>query len=670
MVQVTGSSPSAQSARPANLKGQGPVNNDNSYKDKFNKLSEQVQHQKEYLQAVLFALAKNQVPGGKEDAGVNAQTVMGMVTTGAKFEMDKMTFETMLEVAEVMRDCAIAASSEMVGRRVSVDDSTRAFSGSMVKFDYSIYGTKPENAVLQAEITILDDHGNRVFKKTIKNPSIGKNIFEWDGKDDESNKVPNGEYKIDIEASYHLPGEIPIPMNADAVKEGEVEAVEFDDKKKAYFIIDGQRVDSRSLRKFSDHGVKSAQQSFGNADNHKSYIGETVSIKQEKITFNGDTVDVSVISTKDIPKATLRVNFYDSKDRLIAVDETKDADVKVGQNIISWRGLNSTKTSEIQSMKDNKLTPTYVPYGTYRYEVSIISDDAGKEVVTKLDNAGTYKIQAIEKVDGKMMLVDTNGHKFSVDDVVRTERPVSVKSHASLIEEANMYIDKTIAFATNTIRYEGKDVTRMIGIPAPTDDALKLNNATLHIYDAKTGALVRNITRLDSDVYSSTVNPVPVFDDLDDNSQDIIIEISQKMYGKIYTMITDPLQKANLDNAIEQRFRGGRLFTSASNYGNPVSGFSAELKEDIKNRNQGIMPFVWDGKNDSGDLMPQGEYKITMTYNEVQSANGDIVNSNKELSLSSSAQVVGAYIASGKVILMLANGATFEDLDKINYIGV
>lgn len=639
------------------------------------KLSQEVEKQQDYLQKVLFALAENQIPGQESDQGANSAAIAQLVSGAAAAQMGKKTFEILMEVAEQLKNAGISSQSELVGQRVSIDDSTRSYSGSKVHFEYTIHGDKPQEASLQAQISILNEKGEKIFKKTIKNPSIGKNVFEWEGVDNDGEKAQHGTYHMEVEATYQQAGQLPVPMHTDSIREGTVEAVDFDEERHPYYVIDGQRIDSTSVRQFLGRsGANGSKTGATKADDIKSYIGDVVEVKQEKVTFSGQKADLNFSTTTTDSKATLRVKIYDAKNRLVAVDEAKDVPVKSGQNVLEWQGFQSTKQSEIDDMKSAKLKPVYLAHDTYRYEISLVSAGTdGQEKVTKLENKGSYTIAAVDTSGKLPMLVSKEGYRFQLGDVTRTEKPVNLKSRTQLLEEANNYIGKVIKFHNNEIEYDGTPTSRKFYIPKPKTADWKVDNVTMHIY-GQDGKLVRNITKSGNDAYFEGQEPVPEFTELDNASEEIINNLATDLFNKKYTAISTSAENGDstsiqnlkaLDDQIAKSFKRGELFRDVSDYQNKTSG----EQELIRDKNMGLLKFDWDGKDDEGNAAPNGAYKITLTYNEIDST-GKIQGASKEVELASINKVDGVDISHDKVELLFEDGTRFTELEKITYIGV
>lgn len=88
-----------------------------------------------------------------------------------------------------------------------------------------------------------------------------------------------------------------------------------------------------------------------------------------------------------------------------------------------------------------------------------------------------------------------------------------------------------------------------------------------------------------------------------------------------------------------------------------VTNSSGEIvhKEGIPS---GKETFIWDGRNDEGDIVPNGDYLITVNYR----SNGEIVESRPPIAVS---QVSEARLVDSQVKLALRNGAVIETGDII-----
>ena len=86
-------------------------------------------------------------------------------------------------------------------------------------------------------VEIRDAEGNLVANLTESDLAPGKHSFEWDGNDQNGNRVPEGEYAVSVKASDGSGGEFTPKLGMTGV----VEAVTYRDGS-AYFRVDGMEI--------------------------------------------------------------------------------------------------------------------------------------------------------------------------------------------------------------------------------------------------------------------------------------------------------------------------------------------------------------------------------------------------------------------------------------------
>ncbi len=84
--------------------------------------------------------------------------------------------------------------TNLVGKEIKVEGNTvRIENGKFLGAEFEL--SEPAN---QALVTIRNSQGKVVKNLTLYNLSKGVNKIEWDGKDDQGNTLPDGNYKISI----------------------------------------------------------------------------------------------------------------------------------------------------------------------------------------------------------------------------------------------------------------------------------------------------------------------------------------------------------------------------------------------------------------------------------------------------------------------------------------
>jgi flagellar basal-body rod modification protein FlgD len=111
-------------------------------------------------------------------------------------------------------------ASGLVGRTVTADlSSLRVEETGNATGAYTLAGRAQS-----VTITIYDADGNAL--RTIERPggAAGSHTYEWDGLDDEGNRVPPGRYRVELEAT----GESGAPVEARSEVRGMVTSVTYD----------------------------------------------------------------------------------------------------------------------------------------------------------------------------------------------------------------------------------------------------------------------------------------------------------------------------------------------------------------------------------------------------------------------------------------------------------
>ncbi len=92
---------------------------------------------------------------------------------------------------EVQRMSALS----MIGKEVVTQGTDFNFSGSAIKLGYNLDASADSGSMY-----IRDASGSTVATRTLTEGSLGQHFFEWDGKDDNGNQVPDGQYSLGVSA--------------------------------------------------------------------------------------------------------------------------------------------------------------------------------------------------------------------------------------------------------------------------------------------------------------------------------------------------------------------------------------------------------------------------------------------------------------------------------------
>lgn len=598
--------------------------------------------------------------------GSNSDTptaMMNAVSTIAEFEMSQVNLEQSMKTNEMLQQSSFATMSQMVGQRVSINDNARNFSGSPVRFAYEITGKNiPPNALIQTQISIMSDEGKKIFSKTYNTDKVGKNGFVWDGKNDDGEVVENGTYKISVSAGYTTPGaksNQKIGLTATTVKLGTVDSVEIDDDMQIALIVDGQRMCREAVTGITRDGKKDVEEATGPISDYLGYIGKNVEVEQNKINFTNSKVNVPFVSAVDAKDAKIEMRFFDEADRFVGYAESVQT-IKAGQNNFAWNGWDVKTAHEFGLMKEQQVDVAYLPVGVYRYEVSsVIRDEDGQDKLTKLDNKGSYEIDSVDKVDGKIKIT-SGAYKFDVRDVKKVVEVVSETkvAHNQLIQEGANLIGKIASYEDDIMDYDGSaKVLKGIRIPGPLDADQALGDVNINIF-GKDG-VIKTIKITGADAYVEGSVPVPQnVGQLTDESKSKVKLWFQSQYPSSDYNDPNDRDDAAISNFIASEFREGRLFQA----GYDPTAADADLQ---RLKNMGIMKVEWDGTNNAGAKLPSGEYKYEVQYSIIQ--NG--TTSTLTLPRTTYGQVLDSRVEKDELILGLTGGVDIKS-SKVTRIGI
>ncbi|MDG5766744.1 flagellar hook capping FlgD N-terminal domain-containing protein [Balneolales bacterium ANBcel1] len=95
---------------------------------------------------------------------------------------------------------SLAAS--LTGKNVkALSDVVMLNSGESSKINYKL-----NNSASQVDIVIRNESGREIRRESVSNMAGGDHSWEWDGRNEYGNRVPDGNYRVSIEASNEESG--------------------------------------------------------------------------------------------------------------------------------------------------------------------------------------------------------------------------------------------------------------------------------------------------------------------------------------------------------------------------------------------------------------------------------------------------------------------------------
>lgn len=631
--------------------------------DSFEEFEAEIQKASDLVIQTMLSSAKYQVLG--DDKKNSSSDQLNSITTIAKFKMDKMQMTQALKTAEAQEKAVFAQTAGMIGNRVSVDDSARSYSGGPVTFRYEALGRNvPDNAQIQAQISIVGKDGQEVFSETSNRTRIGKNSFSWNGSDNNGNKVEKGEYYIKVKASYAGTDGQQISILTSTAKEGTVERIEVDDDNNISFVIDGQKYDRSSITGAARGGVQDESEVQKPISEYLGYVGKSVNVKQDAVKFNGKAVSVPFLSNQKFSDARIKVEFTNSDTGEYAYAEYKK-DVSEGQNTFSWNGWNSKNANEFSDMSSKTLSPSFVPAGTYNYKITITSkDSSGEEISTPIENKGSFEVTSVDKSAGKVVVISKEGYKFDVKDIEQITDKVPAKDSVNkILQEGTAFIGKFAVFENDEIKYDGKTDAN-IEFSIPDKPGSDINGARLKIFSSDNKVVIATVNIEAKDLYFENVIEIPKINDYTDLVQwlsgDSLDEVD-KYIAKAFNKKRDELsqeQIVDLAKWVEIEFRNGGLYQEDIDP-NDLSSVA---------KNMGRIITTWDGKLDAGGRAQAGTYKYSLEYDLKDNTTNALTT--HDVSRTSYGKVLSVFPNDeGQIMLDLGNGVNIP-VDKADRIAV
>ena len=617
---------------------------------------EKIQTAKDMVLQTMILSSKYQILG--DEKSNKSSDMLNSIATIAKFDMDEIQLLQSMKTADIQQKAAFAQTSHMQGKRVSIDDSVRKFSGNPVNFRYEIMGKNvPDGAVIQTQISVMSSDGKKVFSETNGSGKIGKNSFAWSGRDNNNEKIEPGDYSIVVSASYTIPGKegSAAPLRTSTSKEGNVDRVEIDDDYNLSLIVDGASYDMSSIRGITAGGSDKNNESQKPISEYMGYVGKTVAIKQNKTDFYGKATNVPFISNNAIKDATIKVEFLDDAGQAVAYAESK-SDIQAGQNYFLWNGWDAKSASEFQEMSNKKLDVAYISPGIYTYTVTVVSKDkTGAEVATKLDNHGSYLIESVDKSSGKVVIESREGYKFNINNVTKISDAEPTKtSYNQMLEEGANLLGKYASFVNDTINYDGKTNPEIL-YSVPNIAGSTPGTARINIIDT-TGTIINTITQNVPYTEASVTVPTPA------NVTDVVAQLSEESAMKVQKYWDETFPGQDPSSPTEEQITKMQKYIAIGFRNGSIAqiGFDGLPDDKIQRRqyvlrNIGQIPVTWDGQTASGTTAKAGKYTYNIEYDTTDNTTN--ARTTTKVPRDSCSAILSTRIDDdGEIVLELENG--------------
>ncbi len=141
---------------------------------------------------LLVAQLENQDPMNPEDATEFTSQLAQFSSLEQLYNLN----DSMEELSEGQKQSDRIATLDLIGKDVVYADAGFDFSGDPVKIGYQLDGT-----AASVNMSIVDEYGSTVATIQPTELQKGNHFLEWDGLDQDGNAVPEGNYKIVLQAT-------------------------------------------------------------------------------------------------------------------------------------------------------------------------------------------------------------------------------------------------------------------------------------------------------------------------------------------------------------------------------------------------------------------------------------------------------------------------------------
>ncbi|MES2215411.1 MAG: hypothetical protein V4485_05315, partial [Pseudomonadota bacterium] len=478
------------------------------------------------------------------------------------------------------------------------------------------------------------------------------NSFLWDGRNDSGEEVGKGKYSIKVEAQYEVLGAKgklhQVPIEASTSLRATVVSVELKGDK-AQLVLDNKvRIDPSQVREILGKDTTSDSEAVSNIPDYISYLGKKAEVTLERMNMSASGADVRFIADKDVTR--IKMHVYDESGKRIQGVAEIEGEFSQGYNSFAWDGKAASSFEEFANAREKKISLDKLPEGKYKYEIyAVEKDNKGKEQLRKFANS---KEITITSVDGSFVFEGIE--KYDVWQISKVKNVAEIET--TPISEAFQYIGKMVSFDDNMLDLKDGEVTIYASLDDPPA-GFTLGDLTMNVYNSK--ALVGTVNVSAADAYYMTEVPVPIYDDLNIASQAKVNAFLDKAFSPRDD--TNPDQIRQKAAYIEQEFRKGNLVTTI------FDTLSADGKQAMLLKNQGLVRVKWDGKDANGLQLDDGKYRYEIITRTVRTADNSI--NAESLNLEKSVLVTGTHMIGDSFELELQSGEVIKP-EAVKSVGI
>lgn len=379
-------------------------------------------------------------------------------------------------------------------------------------------------------------------------------------------------------------------------------------------INTNEKLDSLVALGVSD-GLSSAQ----------NYVGQDISYISSEFYFDGTTQDLRYSLPSNAASATMRI--YNENGALVYEE---DVSTSAGAHSVTWNGqLNGGGIADD---------------GTYEIEIDALdANDESIEATTVV----TGPVSGVESQNGAIYLI-VGERAVALGNVLSTQESNAGADATTSLTSALSYMGLEVGYAANEILLSNSGQATIDYTLADDADSAKIiiyddqgnqvfidsvdTSAGSHSYEWDASGFTAGEYTFEIDAIARSSDEIKESNVNYDYGEDIEID---------YT-----LQQTADDVVVEIRDSTGSL-----------------IRTDDANRNSGSQTYIWDGTDDNGDIVEDGEYTITIT---------SYWDEDEQISSSSSTYgtVTGVEMDNGVVFLEVDNSLTTIPLSEILTVNI